>query len=279
MTQDVSSWIPAVTVQVFVVAIVWMAKSLIITRLTNSVRFEFDDKLEVLRSKLRKNEEELKFRLKSRDDEIKILKESVIMASIGRKQEIEKKKLEAIDEIWRTVNAFGALKVLSAFMNGIDFDAACELPPDSGIMRLMKAFEVEIKIEEINKGCRVNARPYVSPWIWAIYSSIISIYASAIMRCNVLLNGVNNPKLIKHEVIDDLLKTVVPQHSELIDEYSYRCYHSLLEDLENMLVDEMRDFINGKDVDASNVEAAAKVIRLSQEAMAQLGGIDPAQPC
>jgi hypothetical protein len=46
-------WLPSLTTGGLVAAVLWLARNLIITRLTRSVQSEFDSKLEELRAELK----------------------------------------------------------------------------------------------------------------------------------------------------------------------------------------------------------------------------------
>ena len=45
-------WIPAVSTTTLLAGVLWLARNLIATRLTNSVRHEYDEKLVTLNAKL-----------------------------------------------------------------------------------------------------------------------------------------------------------------------------------------------------------------------------------
>ena len=57
---QLSNWIPALTTTSLFGVALWLARTLIMTRLRNSVKNEFDSKLEVLRSELKSKEARLK---------------------------------------------------------------------------------------------------------------------------------------------------------------------------------------------------------------------------
>jgi hypothetical protein len=56
---QLTDWIPALTTTTLFGWVLWLARSLIMTRLQNSVKNEFDSKLEVLRSELKSKETQI----------------------------------------------------------------------------------------------------------------------------------------------------------------------------------------------------------------------------
>lgn len=56
---QISDWLPALTTTTLFGGALWLARSLISTRLTNSVKSEFDSKLEILRSELKSKEAQI----------------------------------------------------------------------------------------------------------------------------------------------------------------------------------------------------------------------------
>ena len=108
--EQITNWIPALTTTSLFGAALWLARSLIITRLKNSVKNEFDSKLEVLRSEL-----------KSKGAEIESLRSGAMSGLITRQGALYQRKLQAIDQIWSSVKELEKAKYISSTLASLNF--------------------------------------------------------------------------------------------------------------------------------------------------------------
>jgi hypothetical protein len=121
---DLIDWIPAVSTTSLLAGALWLMRSLIITRLTQSVQHEFNEKLEILRTDLRKNEELFKAELRAKDAQIELLRSGAISGLASRQAALDRRRIEAVDQIWSAVVALAPAKTASAWMAPINFDVA-----------------------------------------------------------------------------------------------------------------------------------------------------------
>jgi hypothetical protein len=270
MQEHALNWFPAITTTTALAIAAWLARNLIVTRLKASVSFEFNEQLEKVKSDLRTSEEKLRSELAQRDGEIRFLRETASAATVGRKQEIDKRKLEAIDQIWEAVAALAPARVISKMMAPINFKEACKASPNPAIQKMISIIGSNFDPKKLGPNEANKARPFLSPWIWAIFSAYQAVVMTAIVRWQILLTGVNNPDFVKHDKVDELLKTVLPQYTALITEHSYECHDLLLEDLENLLITELQRSVDGTGMEKENVEKAAKILKLTKDAIAAL---------
>ena len=119
-------WLPSITSTAILGIVLWLCRNLIATRLTKSVQHEFNTKLESLRSELRDKEELLKADLRSKEAEISVLRGGAITAMASRQVALDKRLLEAIDQLWSAVTALGPAKTISSMMSVVNFDIAAE---------------------------------------------------------------------------------------------------------------------------------------------------------
>jgi len=106
---DFNDWIPALTVSgvttTGLLGAAWLVKNLILTRLQKSVGAEFDEKLERIRSELR-----------SKEGEIVALRSAVMTTMSTRQIALEKRRLEAAEEIWSAVTDLAPAKLVSSVL-------------------------------------------------------------------------------------------------------------------------------------------------------------------
>ncbi|MBK6387738.1 MAG: hypothetical protein IPF71_13630 [Rhodoferax sp.] len=104
--------------------VIYLTRSLIATRLTKSVQHEFDSKLSDVNSRLRLSEESFKADLVRKQAEIQALQNGVIQGRLNRVIALDKRRLEAVDQMWGAVHDLGLPRVLPGiwqFLNGTKF--------------------------------------------------------------------------------------------------------------------------------------------------------------
>jgi hypothetical protein len=77
----------------------WLA-----ARIEKGVQHRFDRRLEELRAELRESEERLKSTLRDRENEIALLRNTVLAGSANRQSLLDKRRFEAVERVWTAVN-------------------------------------------------------------------------------------------------------------------------------------------------------------------------------
>src|SRR5437879_2292452 len=94
----------------------WLFHAVIITRLAKSVQHEFDDKLETIRTDLRKSEELFRADLRSKETQIAALRSGAIAGLVSRQAALDKRRLEAVDQLWSALTSLAPLRIASIWM-------------------------------------------------------------------------------------------------------------------------------------------------------------------
>ncbi len=126
---DLTLWFPALTATALFAAALWLGRNVISTRLTKSVEHEFNTKLESIKAQIRESEERLKAELRSKEAEIAALRSGALTALASRQMALDKRRLEAIDQIWASVIALGPARGIATLMSSVSFEKAA---PRSG---------------------------------------------------------------------------------------------------------------------------------------------------
>jgi len=116
-------WIPAISTTALLSLILWLLRSVISTRLRASVQHEFDQKLETMRATLRSSEEAFKADLRGKEAQIAALRSGVMSALASRQAALDKRRIEAVDQLWSAITSLGPAKALSATMAIVKFDS------------------------------------------------------------------------------------------------------------------------------------------------------------
>ena len=247
---EITNWIPAVTTTSVMAVIVWLARSLIITRLTKSVQNEFDSKLEVLKSEL-----------KTKEAQIESLRTGAMSGLITRQSALYQRKLQAIDQIWSAVKELEKAKFISATLTSLKFEeCAKESARNPQFRELFETIGGSFKPDNLDLSGAAKARPFITPLAWAYYSAYSSVIMLAVGKLQILKIGVEDgQKYLKFDSSNKLLKTVLPSRSAYIDEHGTAAHHYLLDEIEQLLLMELQNIQNGQEADKENARRAAEI--------------------
>lgn len=92
-------WIPSLITTGLLAFALWLGRKLIVTRLAKSVEHEFNTKLEAVRAEFREKDELLKADLRLKESEIAALRGGAMTAMASRQMAVDKRRLEAVDQL------------------------------------------------------------------------------------------------------------------------------------------------------------------------------------
>lgn len=211
------AWLPTAIIAV----VAFLARNWIKERIARSIQFSFDAKLENLRSSLRSSESELS-----------TLRDSVLKGRASRIAIIDAKRIEAVESVWKSIQDLGPFLAVSAAIASIKFEeAAKEAARNDKLRGVFKTLGSNVEGKEFPTGSR-NARLYVSPLVWALFSAYEAVLAHSWVQLKMLQIGIADPnKFFNREGVSKLLKAALPNYSEFLDQVGPGGYHYLLEHL------------------------------------------------
>lgn len=267
---ELMDWFPAITTTSLFAAALWFGQNLIRTRLTNSVAHEFNAKLEELRAQLREGEERFKADLRAKEAEIAALRGGAMTALASRQVAVDKRRLEAIDQLWSAVNALAPARAISAMMSSIKFEAAAkESEKDPKVREFFRTLGSELDPRSLDLSGAAKARPFVSPVAWATYSAFQAIVLHAVTRLRLLQTGLGTKDFLDNEGISKLAKVALPHAADYIDRLGPAIYHQLAEQLEAKLLQDINDMLSGTEADKARIQQAAEILKQIDEVRKQ----------
>ncbi|OIR03277.1 hypothetical protein GALL_145490 [mine drainage metagenome] len=259
----------AVLSNVIVLALVgWLGKNLIATRLTNSVKHEFDAKLETLKSELKDKEEAFKADLKAKEVEITSLRSGAMSAMSSRQIAVDKRRLEAVDQLWEAFISLVPAKNIASSMSTINFEVVAKRAVAEEKLRQFFGILLDgYDQDAINASLAEKAHPFVSPMAWAYFLAYRAIVLQLVMKAKMLKSGIDPTDLLDKGVLVKLLKIALPHHSAFIDQGGKDGFYCLLEELEQALLAEMQNMLTDTDAYKKNVAQALEINKLSSTMM------------
>lgn len=242
--------------------VAWLSRHLILTRLKASVEHEFDTKLETLRGYLRKSEESFKADLRSKQDQIETLRSGALSALTTRQATLDKRRLEAVEQVWDGIEKLAPLKFAARMMESFDFEKSLEIAAQNPTVReffntMGKTFEPNV----LQKTDAHKARPFVSELAWALFAAYQAILLYVVVQVQMLKAGVKDAKLLNPGHVTKLVKAALPMYSDYIDKYGPSGYNQMLEPLEAELLKELQRMMRGEESDKASIEQAAKIMK------------------
>lgn len=263
---DVTPWIPSITTTSLLAVALWLGRNVIKTRLTKSVEHEFNTKLEALRSEFRQREELLKADLRSKETDIATLRSGVMDAMASRHMAMDKRRLEAVDQLWSAVTAQAPAKAVASFMAVLKFEAVAEEAARNREFRqIFEAMGLGCDPKTFDLSGAAKARPFVSSMAWALYSAYSAIAGVAVIKLQAIKSGIGAKDFSSKEVVAKLVKAALPHRSRYIDEHGDVAYYYLLDELEQRLLEECRKMLAGEETDKTGLERAAEIVKLSTQ--------------
>lgn len=273
------TWVPSIVTTGLLALALWLGRKLIATRLLKSVEHEFNAKLEAVRAEFREKEEVLKADLRSKESEITDLRSGAMTAMASRQMALDKRRLEAVDQLWSAVSALAGAKGISAFMAVMKFEAVAEEAARNPKLReMMTAISSGFDLAKFDLSSAAKARPFVSPMAWALFSAYQAIAVNAVLKLQIIKSGIGAKKLLDENAVVKLVKAALPHQAGNIDKFGDSGYHYLLEELEESLLAAMRKMLAGEETDKASVEQAGKILKLSNELKANQSQVPPNSP-
>jgi hypothetical protein len=263
-----ADWLPAATLGAI---LGWLSRLLIETRLNASVRHEFDVKIETLRAEFRKSEAQVAAELRSRDALIDTLRSSAISGLASRQANLDKRRIEAVDQLWSATVALAPAKSIAVLMKGVKFDVAVEHASRNPKIREMFEFLGQsFSSGPMQATDAFKARPFVSPLAWALFYAYLSVVALAVAKFQMLKSGLNWPDVLNNEGVANLVKVALPHQEGFLGQHGTDATLFLLDELESRLLDELQKSLLGGDSDRASLNQAAAILKEAERLLAAL---------
>lgn len=251
---------------VLVALVLWLFRQLIQNRLKAAVEHEFNIKLAALRSELRNSEEMFKAELRAKEVEIQDLQNSALSAMAGRQMAVDKRRLEAIDQLWSAVNDLSRSRGIATTVSLIKFDEVSKrIETEPKLQEFFRAFG-EVNLQATLKEEGWKARPHVSRLAWAYFSAFRAIVAVSTAKLYLLQKGLGSNFTVN---VENMVKTALPHRAEYIDKHGEAALPWLLDELETSLLDEFARMASGKETDQESVKRAAEILAAVKDVQKQ----------
>jgi hypothetical protein len=262
------NWIPALSNTGLLAAALWLARNLILNRMTKSVQHEFDVKLEGVRAQLHNNEEAFRAELRRWDDAISANRSASLSALTANRGVFDKRRIDAVDEILRAIAVLAAGKWAVSQISILKMDAvSAQIEKDpklAQVFTLMSPNHEKIS-DDLMHAAALGARPYVSELTWALFGAYQAIILFCVFLISMLRGSFNPLKVVDARKISTLIRSAVAEEWGRVGAFGFMAYPEMLGELEDRFQALRADAERAtKDHPSARAPADGAAVRLSQ---------------
>lgn len=237
-----------------VVVVGFLARKYLVEVISQAVRFDFETKLEQLRAELRQKE-----------SEIAALRDGALSRMVSIQAAIATRRMQAGDELWRAVVRWNELVPVVTTIGMLKFEnVSARIERDSKLQSVLKSLHPGNLLEQtrVLGALAENERPYLSDLSWALFTAYRSIFSGAAAKAHMFANGIDPRPFMNPDGIDQMLRAALPDQEQLIAQ-GPSSHLQLLDVLKGKILEEIRNYVEGKEQDAESVRRAAAVVRVA----------------
>jgi hypothetical protein len=259
-----------------------LLKEVLPARIKESIRHEFDQKIETAKSDLRRGEEALRADLKRKEDEISSIRNAGLFVMGNRHTSLDRRRLEATERVWSAVVQYGPVKMLARFSERINMEVALNTAAITGTEGesvrqfaegLLKASGAVL--ENLPKSPE-SERPFLTSQAWKAYTALNGTLGLIMVQFAALRFGTGNKSLKEPNALLTLVKSVLPHQADYVDRYNAASLPFLISELEERLLAELISGLDGSTTDQQAIGQAAKIAKSTLDQSSTL--IDLAVP-
>lgn len=255
--------------------VAFVMRSSIASYIDQKTRTTFEKQLENLRSDLRRSEDSFRSELQSKERHFSTLVESTLSARATRSDKVAGRKIEALESIWMKFHELSSLKFASTIYQTFKVEALEKEALRNVNLRKMLEQMLQQDLAEVAKNGRVSfERIYVPDIINAIHSAYFSILFTISLHLKTISFGMEDAgKLFNWDKIKQTVLAILPHQKEFLEKYGESGLPYLLEDIERLMLQEVRAALDGKLDDNDSLERARAILEsarvLSESTQAQ----------
>jgi hypothetical protein len=213
---------------------------------------------------LRESEERLKSDLRTKEAEISTLRDGIISGRAHRQAAIDRRRLEAVERIWRRVSTtLVPYKSAVLWMKIFNLNAVAKMTPkDDGFRKVFEIVSTHIPEDDTKVNDVSAERIFISPLAWAYFSAYQAIMYVSYAQVRVLAAGIKvTSDFFDFKEVDRVLKAALPHHASYIDQHSSATYQYLLDELEESIIKELTTMLEGHQYDQAEIQHSKEIMR------------------
>lgn len=235
---------------------VWMGRIWLKQSIDRSVTAKFDRQLEQLKSELR-----------VREAKTEALQNYVLSGRAGRQSLIDKRRIEALERLWRATLELGVFKSAAVNISILKVDALEKaLAKNPSLRTAIEVFRGGDHTEQLKDLSGGVERLFVPERCWALYSALKSLLVFCYMKMWAVTQGLpDSEKLFDSSKVEEMVKAALPQYATFVEKHGLNGMVQLIDPLQEALLDSLKQALSGADLDDADIEQSKRVIALAHE--------------
>ena len=249
-----AAWAPVFSTTAIAGVAVWALKTPLSRWIEGRISSGFDTKLEGVKADLR-----------AREAEIAALRSGALSSLAARQIEFDRRRIVAIDTIWREVQKLTPQRTLSNWAEVVNFDAMFKKSTeDKEVAKSIQAFaEMMWNTSGMNNYQHSNEgdlqRPFLPEIAWSLFSAYRQMAGFPVAQFGILKSGVNTDIPLQTDAIIAVAKSALPHQAEFIEKNGTVSFPFLLGELEGILLQTLKKLMEDNSSDETSVAQAAKI--------------------
>ena len=241
-----------------IAAALWLGRTLLMERLTASVRLETEKELAKFKSQL---------------DEANLRIRDFSSAGTAANAQVEtvllNHRIQAVNKIWESVLSWQQLSVVTMMVSALTDDwlkkYASDLGTKSSFEQLLKNTD---HLNFMKKQSEAElVRPFLSEPIWALYSAYYSFLSNRVAKASLLvIPGIDHYEMLSRLNERNLVEKSAPSEIlALYDKNAYAGTELYLRYLREEILTQFREFLSGQTAGKLAVQNAAKILNSAEQ--------------
>jgi len=243
-------WIPALTTSALLGIAVYLFKNVFENRLKNTIKHEFDLKLDKSRAEIAENKSQLE-----------ALRDGALEGVVNRQLVLHQKRVESVEKLWSGVQQMAPAKGLALSMATLQYEnVVADAVSDVRVRDFVGKISGDFDGQCLSTPDAIQSRLFASDLAWALYAAYQSVLQQYYMMNTLVKTGLGNVDVVAFDKIAEVLKKALPHQAENIDNFGYTKYYMFLEELESRLLTELRAMLQSSDANSQAVAEAAEIL-------------------
>jgi hypothetical protein len=256
MDPEISKWLLTVIGSAFLLAAplaVPAIREAIGKYIAAFVQHHFDERIEKLRSELRRSEEKFAAELRTNEQQLRSLTDAALSLRSSRQAALDARRLQAVEKLWAAKIASDRMRLAANLVSHLNMDEMFKAAEngDPKIQNFANTLDsltgLDLK-EEAPQMSATSERPFLSPNVWALFSAYQGVMLHSVMPLKALATGTTK-YFKKEDTVKPLLLLALPEFADYIEKYGFSGYYHLLNVLEERLLKAIQEMLEGRDVD------------------------------
>jgi hypothetical protein len=225
------------------------------------VQHNFDQRIENLKSELRRSEEKFAAELRNNDLRLRSLSESALSLRSTRQAALDTRRLEALERLWAGKCSLEKLRVAALFVSLLNTGAMQDETDDPKLREFLSALDKASGIDLTKEGALKTVmleRPFLPQHVWVLYEAFqgVLIYAALFLKVGSL-GGLKTLK--KEDTTKPTMLSALPEYADYIEKYGVSGYYNLLPIIEQKLLQAISEMLDGKEADHISITRSAEI--------------------